>query len=402
MILKEAPDRRGGKGVLFSFGFQERHAVIMGQSESMGWYKLQLAFGGSSSVSETLKEIGSKLLEKRASIKDRIAELQKTTYGRSIPLTAQEVEEHTYTEADEKRINYYLGNLTRRASLDKNTPEFNPENRPRRLRIEDYESIRQAALSRQIRDAYTLPLLSLFELLPARYKEKKFLYRPGDNNRQGVCDGIISKTRRSDDLSTILLKLNPGRHWKDVRNVEQNDIPYQEKKGSAVWRGATTGNKRKNGRRIDLVTRFFDDRNRFDVGYSCIRHYKNERSHLRKDVKSLKEQLRYKILICLEGNDVASGLKWMLQSHSVVMMPNPTVSSWLMEDQLEPFVHYIPVADDFSDIEEQFDWAMSHEAECIEISNKASQYMSQFLDPRREILMECEVLRRYLDNIDVY
>ena len=70
-----------------------------------------------------------------------------------------------------------------------------------------------------------------------------------------------------------------------------------------------------------------------------------------------------------------------------------------MEDTLEPFVHYIPLADDFSDAEELFDWAVSHEAECIEISNNASRFLSQFFDSRREVLLECEVLKRYLDNL---
>ena len=72
-----------------------------------------------------------------------------------------------------------------------------------------------------------------------------------------------------------------------------------------------------------------------------------------------------------------------------------------MEDKLEPFVHYIPLADDFSDAKERFDWAMNHESECIEISRNASQFIAQFLDLKTEVLIECAVIQCYLDNIEV-
>ena len=37
------------------------------------------------------------------------------------------------------------------------------------------------------------------------------------------------------------------------------------------------------------------------------------------------------------------GLKWQLASNSVVFMARPSVVSFLMEDELVPYVHYIPV-----------------------------------------------------------
>ena len=40
---------------------------------------------------------------------------------------------------------------------------------------------------------------------------------------------------------------------------------------------------------------------------------------------------------------MASGLKWMLFSNSVVFMAPPTKTSWAMEEKLVPYVHYIPL-----------------------------------------------------------
>lgn len=38
---------------------------------------------------------------------------------------------------------------------------------------------------------------------------------------------------------------------------------------------------------------------------------------------SIRQQLGYRYLVSVEGNDVASGLKWMLASNSTVLMPPP-------------------------------------------------------------------------------
>jgi hypothetical protein len=48
--------------------------------------------------------------------------------------------------------------------------------------------------------------------------------------------------------------------------------------------------------------------------------------------------LEYKGIIMIEGNDVASGLKWALLSQSIVLMPKPKHTSWAMEELLEPWV----------------------------------------------------------------
>lgn len=56
--------------------------------------------------------------------------------------------------------------------------------------------------------------------------------------------------------------------------------------------------------------------------------------------KTLAELLRYKGAIMLEGNDVASGLKWALLSNSVVLMPPPTFTSFVLEELFVPWMHY--------------------------------------------------------------
>eukprot|EP00978_Attheya_sp_CCMP212_P035253 scaffold152149_cov61-Attheya_sp.AAC.2 len=66
----------------------------------------------------------------------------------------------------------------------------------------------------------------------------------------------------------------------------------------------------------------------------------------------MEDLLEYKIIICLQGNDVSSGLKWQLWSRSVVIISPPTLTSWAMEELLVPWVHNIPMDAQGSNTEE--------------------------------------------------
>jgi hypothetical protein len=115
----------------------------------------------------------------------------------------------------------------------------------------------------------------------------------------------------------------------------------------------------------------------------------------------LQQQLESKFLISIEGNDVASNLKWMLLSNSVVLMPKPTICSWYMEDALKPFIHYVPLNNDFSDLEEKYNWCLSNPDECIFISNNATEYIQQFMDQNNENEITRKVIETYLDRINI-
>ena len=82
---------------------------------------------------------------------------------------------------------------------------------------------------------------------------------------------------------------------------------------------------------------------------------------------SVEEQLQYKFLICLEGNDVASNLKWAMSSNSIVVTPKMRYETWFMEGALEPGVHFIQVEDDWSDFEEKIRYYLDNPSESEDI-----------------------------------
>jgi hypothetical protein len=200
------------------------------------------------------------------------------------------------------------------------------------------------------------------------------------------------------------------RHWQSVGNVARDDIPFNQKKDKLVWRGGTTGRFRQGGTDLPYSSRFYVHQANYrneniDLGYSSIVQIDENlpvadalRLHIKGEL-SMAEQLQSKFLLSLEGNDVASGLKWMLNSNSTVVMPKPTCESWACESFLVPFEHYVPVKRDLSDLDDVYEWCMAHLAECKDIAENASRYISGFLNLEKEEAIKTAVADEYLKQV---
>ncbi len=91
----------------------------------------------------------------------------------------------------------------------------------------------------------------------------------------------------------------------------------------------------------------------------------------------------------------------MLYSNSVVLMPEPTMVSWAMEDKLVPWVHYVPLEKDFVDLEEKYEWCVKNMEKCEEIALTGKMYIEQFLDEERERQITNMVLREYTKYVKI-
>lgn len=193
---------------------------------------------------------------------------------------------------------------------------------------------------------------------------------------------VVSKTR-GISAESIIWPLNMHRHFGPVdeyRALERRGlgIPWEEKDSRLVWRGSLTGTdkteKFKKGPRVQAVTtNFHYDEKDIDVAFVKNKRY----PQFSKFELSMRQQLRYKYILSIEGNDISSGLKWQLASNSVVFMAKPTSVSYAMEHVLVPFLHYIPVNDDYSNLMEMVEWARNNDEKCRWISQQATEYMNR-------------------------
>lgn len=153
------------------------------------------------------------------------------------------------------------------------------------------------------------------------------------------------------------------------------------KNSNLIWRGNTTG-IRSHGKRVSLVKNY---KERYNIGFSHLN--KQASVDLDKYVVgrvSVKDQLKFKYIISIEGNDVATNLKWILASNSVPVMPKPTRESWLLESQLIPYVHYVPLNDDMGNLDEVYEWCLNNDEHCRQIAENGKRYMEMFFDEENE------------------
>lgn len=310
----------------------------------------------------------------------------------------------------QKRVNYYLNNLCEEKKVSITFSDVQTSDYPflpniiKSIKLSDI--IRLSFRQQDNFIVYGPAIVNIMnkDLWFNNYLDKKILFRWGDCTVNPESDNLfyITKARRSDSKNGVIMRMSIGRHWGNIRFVKQSDKPFENKKNILVWRGATTGqdeNRFEDNRLLAVNTMIYSDS--CDIGFSQVCQGQSPDKRLLKKSMSLKEQLEYKYLLSLEGNDVASGLKWQLYSNSVVFMRKPRIVSWAMEDTLEPFVHYIPILDDFSDFEKQLEWANNNQDKCKIISENATKFIEQFLDPKMEMLIENLVLKKYLQTVTV-
>ncbi|MEM9426606.1 MAG: glycosyl transferase family 90 [Pseudomonadota bacterium] len=197
----------------------------------------------------------------------------------------------------------------------------------------------------------------------------------------GVPTIVKSRPIGPGNTHSVLLKLNKLRHFKWSPDV----IPFRDKKPAAVWRGTPL-----NAQRQSLVRTFYDHPT-FDIGHTR----QNVDDLPPKAALSHGEQKAFKFFVSLEGNDVATNLKWGMASNMLVMSPQPRFETWFMEGLLEPGKHFVLLRDDLSDLEEMVDYFTAHTTEAEEIIRNAHDWIKHFTDPLKERIIEARVLERY-------
>ncbi len=185
------------------------------------------------------------------------------------------------------------------------------------------------------------------------------------------------------------MKLNKVRHFIFVNDSKS----FAEKKDIAIFRGkiGSPGYDSFKELRYRLLKTHFGNP-MCDLGEIASRHA-NPQWLVEK--MTINQQLDYKFILAIEGNDVASNLKWIMSSNSVAVMPRPTCETWFMEGTLIPNIHYIEVKPAFSDLEQRLNYYINHQEEALKIIENAHKYVDQFRDNNRENLISLLVLDRY-------
>jgi len=190
---------------------------------------------------------------------------------------------------------------------------------------------------------------------------------------------VKSRPIAGDNTNSVLLNLDKARHF----NFIKDHIPFHQKANMLIGRSGFSQPHR---------ARFFEMYKEHPL---C--DLKKAALPSDPDYLSISGHLRYKFILALEGNDVATNLKWIMSSNSIAVMPLPKYETWFMEGKLVPGYHYICIADDYSDLEERLDYFIRHDDKAMAIVRNAHDYIGQFKNKKREDIIALKVLRKYFD-----
>ncbi|KAJ3384860.1 hypothetical protein HDU84_002612 [Entophlyctis sp. JEL0112] len=93
-----------------------------------------------------------------------------------------------------------------------------------------------------------------------------------------------------------------------------------------------------------------------------------------KSLVSFEETQQFKYLIVVDGNGWPNRMQRYLETNSVILY-NGIFWDWYLW-RLEPMVHYVPVALDYSDLEEKVEWLMKNDNAAKQISENARKLMN--------------------------
>lgn len=204
---------------------------------------------------------------------------------------------------------------------------------------------------------------------------------------------LIAYNRQVHNRRIVLWPLQY--HLDECRKGFDDPIPFESKKFGVVFRGSCSSPYKSSDSktsRYEIVLR-----NHLhplaDLGLTKLELYVNgsgiDRESLRlldKGILTREEQMAYQLVLCIEGADISTSFGWVLASHCVAIHPYPFLYEvWYFKD-LRPWVHFIPISLDGSDLADTIEWCRLHPKECRSIAETGREYMHAMCDP--VLLME--------------
>ena len=246
---------------------------------------------------------------------------------------------------------------------------------------------------------------------------------------------LIISQAKAPCFQDLLLPM--GYDWDTAKESITDDIPFKLKISALVWRGSNTGAIIDDGEdwhnfiriRILFWEKEFRDKypsriftsglteanvsEGFAVDIALNRHSglceKSGRSGDRcpyndlfinsfptKPSLSFDEIKQYKYLLVLDGNSWPSRLQKMLHFNSVILYPRLFFNwySWY----LQPFVHFVPVNLDLSDLEEKVEWLESNPVIAENIAKNAN-YVIRILSRKNQMICHAGFALVHLNDL---
>lgn len=224
-----------------------------------------------------------------------------------------------------------------------------------------------------------IPAFIMFQDLNSEYETDKLLFP----------DAFFMKENKNASWITLTTK---------IQEAKQNNS-WDKKINKLFWRGVTTGDfhpytidnfsklprltlsvlSKLYPNLIDSEFSYYSPQMRYEhYGPNLLKFCEILFSKKPKGVKEI-DHLKYKYLVSLDGN-AATGTRvaWIMLSNSVLVKQESKKIQWYYS-ALKPYVNYVPLKHDLTDIFKQINWIEENNDKLKEISNNAQIFASNNL-----------------------
>ena len=228
-----------------------------------------------------------------------------------------------------------------------------------------------------------------------------------------------ASTRPMGPPSPILLLNDKQQILDRIKLASRRDTPWEKKRFGAIWRGLHAwdgfkGKLEQEPRKCqeNPICAFVLNVNQakgdvVNVGYDVSAGFGDQVVDgiaLTRPSVGMRTLQQNKILFHLENSSSMfdnAALAWKLHSRSVVIMEPPTRTTWLMEELLEPWVHYVPMNATI-DVHERIQWVRDHDEEACKIAERSSLWIQDLLFHEQSVLDDDKVQRNILQRYRRY
>ncbi len=209
------------------------------------------------------------------------------------------------------------------------------------------------------------------------------------------------ESRHKNTLTFIEAYSLRNNHWKKLSNqIITNDTPWEMKENLLFWRGYVSDLKWKfTSNIIDGITKTYSPRiflyllslqkpNLIDARLVSVNE--NIRENIRNELGlddfieniprvSIIEHLNYKYQIVADGFHCSNpGYSWRLLSNCCVFKIDSDLFQWFYIG-LKPWIHYIPIKKDLSDLIEKIQWTMVNDNAAKTIAENGKYFALKYL-----------------------
>ncbi len=204
---------------------------------------------------------------------------------------------------------------------------------------------------------------------------------------------ILCNGKHNNDVFSVCI---PDRFYmkshgykSNLKLIDENNIDFDSKINECIYKGNVTHgwvtNFIKPEGKLDLIPRKYLLKLK-DEGYIKKLNFTTE-------FKSIPEQIKYKYILDIDGfASTWDAAVWKLYSGSVLLKTKSVWKQWYYDD-LHEWVHYVPVENDFSDLDEKIEWCMNNNDKCKEIVANAKKFVLEKLNWEQSIKDTIEAVK---------